>query len=548
MDSLVRRAFRVAPLVVVGALLSGCVTSPPSPLRPDEISSTSAQDIKRLYAEVEPLDHPLTLDEAIARALKYNLDARVKVMEQAMALNQWDVGRYDLLPKVVADAGYTSRNNYLVTRSTNSITGEPDLAAPYISSDRISMQEDLGFTWSLLDFGQSYYSGKINSDRVLIAQEHRRKAEYQLIADVRTAFWRAASAQRLQATVKAAIREAEFALTLSQKSQTERVASPLDALRYQRQLLENIRLLEQVNQELSSARVDLASLTRLPLSGDFRVAEPSSEINLWWQDVSMDQLESQAIAKNADLRESFYDVRIAQADARRGLLKLFPGLSFSYAVHHSDDSYLINNVWNGAGISLSVDMLQSLMRIPAQKRMGEAGVAAADAQRLATTMSVLAQVHLARLALSDAYRQYTRADQIWNVDQKISTEVDHRSTAQVETPLDRVANETSTILSELRRYQAMALVQAAESRLQATLGADPDIKGASNMSVADLSHQVSLSLERWERGDVFDKLPPGSVVSSASASQGIVLSQSRLLDKTGPAGSAAPTAAAPAAH
>jgi hypothetical protein len=62
----------------------------------------------------------------------------------------------------------------------------------------------------------------------------------------------------LKADVKKTIRLAEEALDDSRKAATERVRNPLEPLRYQRQLLENMRLLESIDQELSSAQLDLA--------------------------------------------------------------------------------------------------------------------------------------------------------------------------------------------------------------------------------------------------------------------------------------------------
>ena len=54
---------------------------------------------------------PITFYEAAARALKYNLDYRLKLMESALAANLRDVASYEMLPRLVASAGYVGRNN-----------------------------------------------------------------------------------------------------------------------------------------------------------------------------------------------------------------------------------------------------------------------------------------------------------------------------------------------------------------------------------------------------------------------------------------------------
>jgi outer membrane protein TolC len=481
--------------------LSGCASLTPQPLTRDEITTTSANDQQQARKDVEPLQGPLTLEEAIARAIKYNLDRRTRLMQETLAQGQFDVGKYDMLPKLMASAGYRERNNDLITRSRDSVTGQPSLANPYISSDRAATTTDLSFIWSLLDFGQSYYVSKQNADRVLIAAEHRRKALHNLIQDVRIAFWRTASAQKLRSNLKSSIAAAEDALKDSRKTEAERLRSPMDALRYQRQLLENLRLLEAIDQELSTARVELASLMNVPLAQIMTIAEPGDVVSNAWRNVPVEKMEEAAIANNADLRESFYNARIATHETRRTLLKLFPGISFSYGVKSSDDSYLINQHWTEAGVQISFNLL-GLLSAPSQIRLADAGVALAEQQRITTQMALLAQVHIARLQYENALLQFERADAIWKVDRDIANHAANREQAQTQTKLDRVANQTAAILSQLRRYQALAQVNAAAGKLQATLGLEPAIEGSQDMSLPKLTEAVRVALSQWDKGQL----------------------------------------------
>ena len=478
-------------------VLGGCAGLRPEPLTKAEIQDFAKADRQRIVAHVEPLQNALTLEEAIARAIKYNIDRRVRIMEEAVAAGQLDVGTYDLLPKVVANAGYRARDSYLISKSL-----APDgtmINKPYISSDKAAMTTDLSFTWSLLDFGQSYYASKQNADRVLIAAERRRKALHLLIQDVRTAFWRVASSQKLKGEVQKTIADAEDALADSRQAQASGLRNPLDALRYQRQVLENLRLLEAIDQELATARIELATLTNLPLAQNVTVVEPSTDPNTRWLDIPVEAMEEQALARNADLREAFYNSRIASQETRRALLRIFPGLSFSYALKNSDDSFLINQNWSETGVQLSFNLL-GLLSAPAQMQLAEAGIAVADQRRMATQMAVLAQLHIARLQYGNAYRQFDRADAIARIDIEIAGHMANRERAQTTTKLDRVANQTSAILSQLRRYQALAQVHAAASKLQATLGLEPVGEGAAQLPLPELRQAIGASLKRWEDG------------------------------------------------
>lgn len=77
--------------------------------------------------------------------------------------------------------------------------------------------------------------------------------------EVRTAYWRVAAHQALQAPLRTASQAADLALTDVRKVEAEKLRSPVEPLRYQRQLLENLRLLEVIEQELSPARLELAA-------------------------------------------------------------------------------------------------------------------------------------------------------------------------------------------------------------------------------------------------------------------------------------------------
>ncbi|UTY57613.1 TolC family protein [Massilia sp. erpn] len=495
---------RCLPLLLplsAALVLSGCASYTPTPLKQADLAAASRADRQRAQQDVVPLQGPLSLDEAVARALKYNLARRTRLMEESLAQGQLEVGAYDMLPKLVASAGYRERDKDLITRSKDSVTGRPSLANPYISSDRDAVTTDLSFTWSLLDFGQSYYATQQNADRVLIAAEHRRKAMHNLIQDVRTAFWRAVSAQKLQGKVQAGLSAAEAALADSRKAEAERLRNPLDALRYQRQVLENVRLLEAVSQELSTARLELAALVNLPLVQDFTVSEPAETAAAAWHSMPVEQLEEFAIANNAELRESFYNARIASAESRRALLKLFPGLSFSYGPKHSNDSYLINQTWRETGAQISFNLL-GLLSAPSQMRLADAGVAVADQRRVMTQMALLAQVHIARLQYGNALRQFERANTIWQLDSSIAQHVANAQQAQTQTQLELVSNQTTALLSELRRFQALAQLHAATGKLQATLGLEPAVSASADLPLDQLTAAVGSSMRQWEAGQL----------------------------------------------
>ena len=155
-------------------LLSACASLDPKPATEEENRQRLLADQSRMYADQEPITTPITFYEAAARALKYNLDYRLKLMESALAADLRDVSSHEMLPRLVASAGYAGRNNDSGGTSIGIEDRQVSLR-PSTSEERYRELYGLGLSWSLLDFGVAYYRTQQKSDQILMAEERRRK-------------------------------------------------------------------------------------------------------------------------------------------------------------------------------------------------------------------------------------------------------------------------------------------------------------------------------------------------------------------------------------
>ena len=80
-----RRVARLLATVSVAALLSACAMTP-EPFTQEEFATKAKADRAAMFAGQEALSKPLTLSDAVARVLMYNLDKRSKMMEETLAL------------------------------------------------------------------------------------------------------------------------------------------------------------------------------------------------------------------------------------------------------------------------------------------------------------------------------------------------------------------------------------------------------------------------------------------------------------------------------
>ena len=127
-------------------------------------------DRKATFDGVVPVTRPLTLSDAMARAITYNLDRKLKRMEEALALGQTQLAEKELLPKLTMQAGYSGRNNPSGASSVSLLSGIQSLEASS-SAQRESMEADLTIAWNVLDFGLGYIRAQQQADRYLISQE-----------------------------------------------------------------------------------------------------------------------------------------------------------------------------------------------------------------------------------------------------------------------------------------------------------------------------------------------------------------------------------------
>ncbi|CUW39776.1 putative Outer membrane efflux protein [Magnetospirillum sp. XM-1] len=491
----VKRAGRLLASASLVALLAACAVTP-APFTADELKTQAAADRDVMFKGGEPLSGPLSVSEAIARALKYNLDKRSKMMEEALALGQTDLDRWDMLPKLTANAGYSYRSEPNATNSLNTTTGQRGSDYSY-SADQRTKTADLTMSWNLLDFGVTYYTAKANADRVLVATERRRKAVHNLVTEVRFAFWRAAAYQVLSGEVNRAVAEAKDALGKARQVEKENLKAPADSLRYQKSLLETLRQLTAIQQELSTAQIELAALINVP-PGTRLVLDVPAEMRVPDWAMSLERMEELAFAGNPDLLEQGYLSRIAIDETKKTMLKLLPGITFSSGRNWDGNSFQANNLWWEAGAKLSWNVMNVLSG-KSQLDYAETNEEVANSKRVALRMAVLAQVHVSERQFHNAISQYQQSDELWQVDKRLFELSEARTANDATGILERVAGRASAIASQLRRFQSYAQVEQAYAKIQATIGHDLTIEKAEGGDLKSLSKAVAAGLAAWGR-------------------------------------------------
>jgi len=446
--------------------LGGCAVQP-QPVGKDEIYNRIEADKKGLYEGQEALSGSVGLGEALVRAIRYNLDSRVKMMELAVAMRDLDFSRFGMLPDLVASAGYNERSNDPGARSINLETGEESLP-PSRSQERERVTYDLELTWNVLDFGLSYHTAHQKADEVLIAKQRQRKTAQNIIQDVVDAYWKAWVAQEMDADMEMLLTSTESAISRSASLAADQSQSQKDALRYQTSLLSIRNSLYEMQERMGLAKIRLAALINIDPDSDYLLRDPGANLEPAALTRAYTSLADDALLMRPELIEEDYRKRISQREVKKSILKLFPRLQIGTGYHIDENEFLINDEWSDVTVNLSWNLL-GLLGVDAEKKFREAQVELADARRLALSMAVMTQVKLSMRRYDLALLRYQSSQQLTEVSTDYANVIGN---AGNETELDKIKSKSDALVSQLRTNYAYAEAQSAFARVVNSVGLD----------------------------------------------------------------------------
>lgn len=481
-------------LVLVAAMLAGCSVMPQQATK-QEVTDRVKEDVSKMYVNQEPITAPITLETAVARTLKYNLDYRLKQMESALALGIADYSKYDMWPKLLTSAGYNARSNYSGGTSVGIEDGIESLRAS-TSQERGYAQAGAEFSWNVLDFGVSYYRAKQNANQYLIAEERRRKLVQNMMQDVRAAYWRALGAQRLNNDAKDILARADKALAKSREAETQKIISPALALNYQRALLDATALLNQRRQDLAFAKRELAALMSVPPGQDFTLAE-ATEAKLPPAPKDILALEEMALLQRPELREEDFKKRITADETRKQILSFMPNFNFAAGWQANSNDYLYNKNWSQASVGVTWNLLK-LFSLPALEKQQKEQVKVDEARRTALSMAILTQLRVSVERYNLALEDYQLADNAASVDQRLANYTKASVNARLESELEAIRTQARAVLGAYQKANSYANAQIAFGRLYNTLGFDPLEDNYGGNSISDLTGRVKQHFEETE--------------------------------------------------
>ena len=464
---------------IIGLLLLGflvaCTRSPKavSLLEAEERAKADILKIEKIKKDNQSWEENLEIDlyTAIALAIKNNKELKIKLLESALANRQLEKIKFEMLPSIATNAGYSASENYTATSSAT-VTG--DVAGSMGTSYSTSRQrdvntQDIGFTWNALDFGLSYIRAGQNSNRYLIAEEMERKAEHNIVREVVKSYWNTLSADKLIRKYDPLLIEVDKALNDSQKIEELLLTKPMDALLYQKELLDIQRALQSQKQIFIDSRIQLGVLMGLLPNQKFKVVPTNDPLTVL--DMNLKGMEEYALVHRPELIESHYEEIISVQETKASMVSLMPGLNFNAAWTHSSNDYLMNKTNFEYGSTMGANLL-NIYLYPKIKKFNETNTEVIKEKRLALSMAVLSQVHLANIDYAMALEEYDTAERYYQVSRKITQQIKNAQKIARFGNLELIREQASLLVAELRYDIAYSKLQHAIGKIYASVGLD----------------------------------------------------------------------------
>lgn len=452
MHSHLQRALTVGSVVTTVLLTQGCSSLHP-PVSEPQVAGFVARLGSELEMQQEPLIGPLTVEDAVARAVRYNHSVRAKELEASLADAKVRVQAGSMLPSIIAESDYYRRDRRMASRSNMSPTYSS-------SSDLQSISRDIALSWNLLDFGLSFVRSRQALDKAYQSHEEYRRVAARIAEETRSTYWRAVAQQKLAPALARLNEEVSDALKLARSQAKDPLIDPMVAINFQRDLLNSQRELNQVHASLAGATDQLKQLIGLPNVEYLRLSALRDILKTEVLSSSADTDIAAALQQRPEIRQHMYDLRITEEEVNVTILQLLPGVTLSKTFASDTNSFLLHHNWISWTSKIAGNLI-NLVKLPNDLATIDAQAEVHRANALATAATIVMQVHVARARLAVQMRSYKDAAHFAEAQQQLLSQT--RSAVKTGKAGQQVLvrEKLAMLLAEVRSIVSFADLHAA---------------------------------------------------------------------------------------
>lgn len=451
-------------LSVFLTLCIGCNLDPPRLF--EERMENSAKDLSCIYGRVYIPDHPLELEEVIEIAAWNNLDLLVKEFQYEVQREVAESTKWTLVPSLQLNYTLDARNNLLASIS-RSLTNTPP-APPSTSSTKTTQLTTGRLLWNVLNFSVSYFTARQEADKKIQKELEYRRTFQNLVLAVAEHYWLVVALNRGIEKAEKWIEQAIHQQEVVERLIAKQVLSQIPGLIREGSILEMSLRLNLYRKDRDIAFVELAQLMGISPDTPFTLKEIElEELPASLPDV--EELEEMAMQYRPELYSTDLDVKIQRNEVKKAIADMFPSLEFYVGTNYDNNSFLIFNNWVNAGLRATWDLF-ALPSKAYHRKSAVFGFQAAYAGRLAQSVVVLTQVHLALINFEEQKKQYLMAKKYHSVESRLFKGMKLGLNKGLFNLVDVMDVEAKMVASEVEALKLYAASLAAIEKINNAMG------------------------------------------------------------------------------
>ncbi len=457
---------------------------------------TIDQDLQKITPASGEHQYSMKIEDALARAIKYNLDAKVAELDTLIAADDVSLQMLSALPSINAKVQRQGRSNEGGSSSFSVLTGTESLQ-PSISQEQYRNVVQLSAEWNLLDTGINLWRGKTTSDQLLIAQERRRKIYQGVVQDTYIAYWRAAVAQTTLPQIDELLDKIENQIE-NIDLQVEKGIVPLgDAQSKKSQLLDNKMQLTRIKSGLKLADIELKTLIAYPLQEeltlDLQNQNPVMAATLPEINSSIEAYELKALTNRPEVREEILNKRISTRDIKLSILESIPGAELLLTYNYDSNKFLVYNSWVDGIVGLT-SSINKIFTAPTRYKKAQNIDLLSDQRRQALIAAIITQVHVAMARYDTLSDEYIKQKQIVAHANKILDRAQNFNQVGLMSKAELLSMQVNASIANINKSFAYADAQDAYGRFINTLGIDLWDENNPDLSIENYAEQIRQNL------------------------------------------------------
>jgi cell division septation protein DedD len=460
--------------------------------------------VKQLDNRYAPI-MTLSLEEVMARSVKYNLAYRMKHIEDYQARQIEDMAAQNRAvgePKM-AGSQFRAPSDSLKKLSKIGLSGgympvtEED-GNSYQSHSVGSTADHLAAVWNLLDSGVNKYNLQRLSGDGQVLYELRRKIIQNLMQEARTSYWKAVAAQQSMAEVGLILEMANESMEKAKAIEKKGKRFPTEILKYQITMLDVIRKLEQLRSELQMAQTELTTLIKHDTTIPLKLLDSSQEQGVDAKlPLSLRQFEQLALMLRPELQTEQATNSVNIDDTRKAIVRVMSDLHLSFPERVEDNPALGNKKWESAGIRLAGNLF-NLGEISWKQNLVNIGAGQKVTVPLAVSMAIVAQTNIAYFEYLSAKIAREKHLGYYKKSLPIKSYVSSQGIQWAFDHLAYVRKTSKEVLDRVQHYENHARFQNSVGRLQSSIGFDLlPYRKIKNRSIGTMTRKMKLNHSRW---------------------------------------------------